>query len=214
MDPQQSPPQTESQPQPAAQQQSTSFLKTPYIAVILGVLVVFVIIIMFFVSASKPEKKQSATTNNKITKAVVKKLVSVGSMKLEVSTPSVLKTQPVTLTLIADSNNYTVSGYDALVTYDTTAFDFVKGTSKIKDFSAYTFKRTGHVTVTAVKALQSNTPTTFVNVPVIELTFQPKKAGSFVFSVKKSIGVENTAIVTTASKKMSPLVNSVTVVVE
>ncbi len=214
MDPQQSPPQPQSQPQPVEQKQSAFVLKAPYIAVILGVLVVFVIIIMFFVSALKPAKKQSAQTKNQLSNTNVNKIPSVGSMKLEATTPSVSKTQPVTLTLIADSNKYTVSGYDALVTYDTTAFDFVKGTSKIKDFSAYTFKRTGHVTVTAVKALQSNTPIEFVNVPVIELTFQPKKAGSYVFSVKKSIGVENTAIVTTTSKKMSPLVNSVSIIVE
>lgn len=219
MEPQQSPPQPQpvqvepSQPEQPKKKPGIS-LKAPYIAVIIGVLVVFVFIIMFFISASKPEKKQAAKTNTQVNKGVVKKPATIGSMKLEATTPSVLKTQPVTLTLIADSSKYIVSGYDALVAYDTEAFDFVKGASLIKDFSIYTFKRSGHVTVTAVKALQSNTPSVFANTPVMELTFQPKKTGSYVFSIKKMIGAENTSFVSTKSKKLSPLVNTVSIIVE
>lgn len=189
-------------------------IKKPYVAVILGVLLIFIFIFLFLKSGNKQEKNLAATTSQKKTTVKTALPKSIGSMKLETASLTVKKDQAVNFTLVADSNKYPVSGYDVLVAYDMTAFDFSKGKSLIKDFSVYTFKRSSHVTATGVKALQSKETTVFASTPVVELSFQPKKTGKYTFSVIKASGAEYTDIVTTSTKKMSPLVNAITVTVE
>lgn len=189
--------------------------KNMYVAIIIGVLLLFVVFIgmIFMKGSSTGGAVQTQNANNQ--QETVKPQINVkGSMTLQSSVMSIPTGQPVILTLIADSANEVVSGYDTLITYDPTAFEFSKGKSNLKDFSLYTFNRSSHITITAIKALQSTESTVFTESPVATLTFTPKKSGKFSFSIKQQIGKETTSFVTTQSMRYSPAESSLSISVQ
>lgn len=189
--------------------------KNQYLFVMVGVLVVFVVIIGFlFLNQSKKTIVQNTNQNMVETTPVPTKIVNRGSLMLVTYMPSVKVGEQLVMTVVGESEKQLVTGFDTLVSYDTSAFDFVEGKSKLDNFSLYTFKRSSHITITAVKALQSTTPTMFSQLPVMTLTFMPKKAGSYAFSVKSQIGKETTQIVTDQSEKLNPGESTVTVKVD
>lgn len=93
------------------------------------------------------------------------------------------KSSPITVQVQASSQGRQVVGYDVVVTYDKTGFDFVKASSLMDDFKIYSYDRPTYVSLSAIKSLQDNKVTTWENQSLMELTFQPKKVGTFSFSL-------------------------------
>ena len=120
-------------------------------------------------------------------------------------------TQNVVLNLVADSSNEDISGYDALIGYDNTAFDFVSATSVIPDFKIFTFPKENYISVTATKNLQSSSPSIFTNTILIEITLKPKKVGNFTVSINEEQGRETTKFVNIGTSLVYPKLNNVSV---
>ncbi|HLC94731.1 MAG TPA: cohesin domain-containing protein [Patescibacteria group bacterium] len=79
----------------------------------------------------------------------------------------------VTLRFIAHSAGDTVTGYDAVVRYDTDKMRFVKAASVNDDFQLFADKNqpSAPLFITGVKKLASTTPVVFSDTVIAELTF-------------------------------------------
>ena len=120
---------------------------------------------------------------------------------------------PVDLNLIADSNGENVTAFDTLISYDSLAFDFNQAISLDPAFAVYSFKKENYLTLTVVKTSQDQTPSIFVEKSVVKLSFKPKKAGEFSFSVLTSFGKETTKFVNEKTEVIYPGTNEVKVIV-
>ncbi|MDO8610503.1 MAG: cohesin domain-containing protein [bacterium] len=138
-----------------------------------------------------------------------------GFFKLSTTSSGVTVGKPFMIQISGNSDSEDISGYDILVSYDTTAFNFVSSVSNITDFNKiYPFKQADHLTFTATKSLQSKEPVILTDTKVATLTFTPIKAGSYVFEIKSRIGKETTSMVNTQTKKINPALNSITINVQ
>ncbi|MDO8640380.1 MAG: cohesin domain-containing protein [Nitrosarchaeum sp.] len=138
-----------------------------------------------------------------------------GFFNLTTTTTSATVGKPILISITGNSDNEDMTGYDILVKYDTSAFNFVSAVSNITDFNKiYPFKQTDHVTLTATKSLQSKLPIIFTDSKITTLTFTPIKAGSYVFEIKSRIGKETTSMVNAQTKKINPALNSITINVQ
>ena len=90
----------------------------------------------------------------------------------------------VTFDVIATSGTDTVAGYDAILSYDETAFSLQSVQNKLDTFRIFTYDRTTHLVISATKNLQVSTPIRFDNTPILSITLSAKKKGMYVFSLK------------------------------
>jgi len=120
----------------------------------------------------------------------------------------------IELNLFADSNGKNIVGYDAVLYYDSLAFDFFKGITKLPDYKIFTYKKGHYFTITGLKKLQSApSPMTKAN-KLATLTFKATKAGKFEFSLKQSNEKDKTDLVTDKTEVLVPTLNKMTVEVK
>lgn len=160
-------------------------------------LIVSLVIILKKTSSSKPP----ATAKISPTKSapVVKERGRL-TLKPKNNRTIVSRQKPITLFLYADSDNQPITGYDAVVNYDSTKVDFVNYKNLQPDFQVFTKKEKNELMITGVKNLNSTGPTVFADSSLIELTFQGKQTGQTNFSLEY----------TPESKKDSNLINDKT----
>lgn len=188
-----------------------------YLILLAVFLVIFVgTSLMLFLSTKKLEQSPaSAPTNVSTIPVVIPPTVAAkkGSMTLQTASGAANfhVGNPVTIQLLADSQNEGIVGWDSLVSYDMTAVDFIGATSSLPDFKIYPYQRAGYVTLTGLQLLQSKTSRVFTGQTIATLTFRPKKAGNLVFSLEAAEGNEKTDLVTAQTKALYPQLNSVTV---
>lgn len=120
-----------------------------------------------------------------------------------------LLTDQLIIDLFADSNGENVIAYDVLVKYEPLAFDFIKAVSLDQAFQVYSFKKDDRLTLTVVKTSQDQTPSVFVEKPVVRLNFKPKKTGEFSFSILTSFNKETTKFVNEKTEVIYPKVNKI-----
>jgi len=120
-----------------------------------------------------------------------------------------LLTDQLIIDLFADSNGENVTAYDVLVKYEPLAFDFIKAVSLDQAFQVYSFKKDDRLTLTVVKTSQDQTPSVFVEKPVVRLSFKPKKSGEFDFAILNSFGKETTKFVNEKTEVIYPKVNKI-----
>lgn len=110
---------------------------------------------------------------------------------------------PITVQIQASSEGRQIVGYDVVVTYDKTGFDFVKATSLMDDFKIYSYDRPTYVSLSAIKSLQDDKSTSWNNQSLVELTFQPKNTGAFTFSLTP-VGKEASKLVDEKAQAIYP----------
>ena len=120
-----------------------------------------------------------------------------------------LLTDQLIIDLFADSNGENVTAYDVLVKYEPLAFDFIKAVSLDQAFQVYSFKKDDRLTLTVVKTSQDQTPSVFVEKPVVRLSFKPKKSGEFDFAILNSFNKETTKFVNEKTEVIYPKVNKI-----
>jgi hypothetical protein len=108
-----------------------------------------------------------------------------------------------TLDLVATSSKDTVAGYDAILSYDTAAFDRQMVRNNLNTFRMFTFNRANHLSISATKNLQSTEAVRFANTSILSFTFTAKKKGTFVFSLK-AIGNESSKLVNETAQVTYP----------
>lgn len=109
--------------------------------------------------------------------------------------------------LMADSNAKNIVGYDLVLTYDTSSFDFVSATSDLTDFKIYSYQKDGYISLLATKTLQSQMSSVFTQTKIASLVFKPLKAGNYVFSLKPIMGKDKTDLVTDKTEVLDPKLN-------
>jgi hypothetical protein len=131
-------------------------------------------------------KGKAATDTTYIAPPSPPVVLEKGSLTLTVAEASASATVgfPVTVMVIGDSNGKSVTGYDAVVTYDPTKVEYRNHTGLLPEFQLFTEKQSNKVLVSAVKALDATETSVFTRTEMVELVFVPLKAG------KMELGLE------------------------
>ena len=124
-------------------------------------------------------------------------------LKEQTGVQSVKEGEPFVIDVIATSGTDTVAGYDAIFSYDETAFARQSVQNKLDTFRIFTYDKDTHVSISATKNLQETDPVRFANTPILSLTFIGKKQGTFVFSLK-SVGNESSKLVNESAQVTYP----------
>ena len=182
--------------------------KTIFVYLLVIFLAVFIGTSIFLISNSKKplaEKEKIATT---VTIPTVKPTQGSFDLKLfENEKISLLTGKELNIDLIADSNEKNIAGYDLVLSYDPSAFNFVKATSDLADFKIYSYKRDSYLSLLATRSPQSQTSAVFTQTKIASLVFKPLKAGKYSFSLKPLIGQDKTDLVTDKTEVFNPKLN-------
>jgi hypothetical protein len=113
-----------------------------------------------------------------------------GSLTFKVKNNETVLSQkkPIILYVYADSDNQPITGYDAILKYDSTQVEFVNHKNLQPDLQIFTKKEKDRLIITGVKNLNSNTSTVFTDSSLVELIFQPQKTGQVDFSFDFTYG--------------------------
>lgn len=181
----------------------------------IGAIILVIVVIMGFaimkMNRSNIPTQTGVTLQNQV-KNIPVLVPTRGYFKLQTPT-NPIKGNPLTIQVLADSDKEDISGFDLLVSYDQTAFNYVSAVSVDSDFKAYAVKRDTHISITSVKSLQSKNPTIFQATPALSITFIPLKSGTFTFTLAPQIDKETSGMVNTQTKKIIPSLNTVIVTV-
>ncbi len=110
---------------------------------------------------------------------------------------------PFTLDIIATSSKDTVAGYDAIFSYDKTAFERQSLQNRSEQFRIFSYEREGHTSISATKNLTVNTDIRFSESPILTLSFIAKKTGTYTFSLKP-VGNESSKLVNESAQVTYP----------
>lgn len=91
--------------------------------------------------------------------------------------------ETIALILTADSDNRSITGYDAVISYDSTMVRFVKATNLEKDFQTFVKKSEGTINFTGVKKLDASAPSVFAQTPIAEFVFTVQSGAAIGSSV-------------------------------
>lgn len=178
--------------------------RSPVKAIVALVLLVGLGAFLYF--SSQQNKTSAPIRPNRVTSTVpsVTPRPVIGAMMISSSGGvRFSKSSPVTVQVQASSQGRQIVGYDVVVTYDKTAFDFVKAVSLMDNFKVYSYDRPTYVSLSAIKSLQDNKPDTWNNQALSELTFQPKKTGTYTFSLSP-VGKEASKLVDEKTQAIYP----------
>jgi len=149
------------------------------------VLLIAISIVVIFSNNSKKDQIQKAkpTLDGMIVTPTLIPHPVLGSMTMstEIKESRLSIKKPVSLIVAAVSEGKNIVGYDTIISYDKEAFSYTGAQSLLSDFTVYPYERPTHVAISAIKSLQSNTVTSWDNTPVLRVTFQPKKTGTYTF---------------------------------
>mgnify|MGYP001601606441 CR=1 FL=1 len=177
--------------------------RSPLFAIIALILLVILGVFVYFSTQKKTSAPIRPTRTTSTIPTVTPRPV-IGAMTISSSGGvRFSKSSPITLQVQASSQGRQVVGYDVVVTYDKTGFDFVKATSLMDDFKIYSYYRPTYVSLSAIKSLQDIKVATWDNQSLMELTFQPKKVGSYSFSLAP-VGKETSKLVDEKAQAIYP----------
>lgn len=141
---------------------------------------------------------------------------TVGTVTLIEKNPgtSYKQNSPVTFLVVGDSQGNNVVGYDFLMQYDPEGATF--GDVKSLQNNVTVFKRAsnGTVSVTGIKDPSAKTDEAWSNTSFAEVSFVPKKSGSFTIRLVSRNGKENTKFVDSQSHVYHPQTGDITVEIE
>ena len=190
----------------------------PSPVVLVGAGVVIILLVIFYILMRKPVINQETTNtqNNQQTVVPTTKptIARFGKLDISVPTTNITSGQDMIVTITGDSMGKNIVGYDALLVYDHSALKLQSAKSAITDFTIFKFERPGHLSITAVKNLNSKEPTILNNAPMIELVFKTIKPGTFSIEIQPDIDKESTKMVDEKTNILYPNLSSVMVTVK
>ncbi len=169
---------------------------------------------IFLLVSNKPTTKETAPT----TTATIKQ----NNMVFPTSAPTrgYLKFENIgqdnknlELNIVADSDKENISAFDVLVGFDPLAFDFVEAVSLDAAFQVYSFRKDKRLTLTFVKTSQDQNLSVFSGKAVVKLSYKPKKAGDFSFTILSTSDKETTKFVNEKTEVIYPKVSEIKVTV-
>lgn len=135
-------------------------------------------------------------------------------LTIDTETTSFPINKEITVGLKAGSMEKNIVGYDVVIVYDSSAFEFVKATSLLADFNIYTYKNDGYLSLLGTKIPQSKTPSVFNETKIVNLVFKPLKAGQFDLSLKTSFDKDKTDLITNETEVLVPALNELNIEVK
>ena len=176
-----------------------------YILVLTVLLLVVVWAILKSQSTPQSGAESQPSQTQEQNKVVVKK-INKGSVSLATKddVTRVAVGTPITLYLVATSENEDVVGYDALLKYDKNGFTFNTVTSLLPEFEIFKNDGPDHLSVTATQPPKQNTRTILDNSKILEYTFTAKEKGDYTFSLVAAAGRETTKFVNTQTALVVP----------
>ena len=158
-------------------------------------------------SINAPEQINSSVTLKQENMVIPTSIPTIGSLSVtgEESYPI---GGNVVVNLSANSNGENIVGYDVVLYYDPTAFEFVSSESKLGDFTIYPNDRGKYLFLPSVKSVGNQEATILGSATsetaIATLSFKPKKIGKYNFSLRQSAGKEQTDLVTDQTEVLSP----------
>lgn len=150
-------------------------------------LVFLVLIFSLVMNLRKTKPPTGGPTTTQVSPTIPPPVVKEkGSLTLKAKNNETVTSQknPVTLYVYAYSDNQPITGYDAILNYDSTKVDFVSHKNLQPDFQVFTKKEKNRLIITGIKNLNSTATTVFTDSSLVELTFQPQKTGQVNFSIE------------------------------
>lgn len=153
-------------------------------------------------------KGDSATSTIKEEKMIIPtETPTVGSLLLSKGFESAKNNDNFTVTVLANSGQKNIVGYDLILYYDPLAVKFVEAKSLLPDFQIYSYDRGNYIVVTAVKGLQNQSQSVFSENKILTFTFIAKKTGKNSLSLRNNLGGEKTKLVTDKTESLNPKLN-------
>ena len=121
--------------------------------------------------------------------------------------------ETVNLQIVGDSDGEDVSAFDILLSYDTSAFDFVKANVISPLYRVFSFKKDNRMTLTVVRITKTAEKSVFSNSPLINLIFTGKKSGEYIFGIIPAFDKETTKFVNDKTEMIYPKVNDLRITV-
>lgn len=174
---------------------------------------VVVLVIGVIMATLAAEKGPAKTGSNQDVPSYSPTPSVIGTMNLTTTggVTRVPQTTPVILNVTADSAGQQVVGFDVVVSYDPTQFDYVGVKSLVTGFTAQATAANGVVAVTGIKPLTTTEPTAFAGEEVVALTFRPKAPGTARFAVELSRGRATTKFVNESTQILTPATSALSV---
>lgn len=107
------------------------------------------------------------------------------------------------LVVDASSEGKNIVGYDIILSFDKSAFTYVRTISSMPDFNVFSYERPTYISLSAIKSLQNNKIVSWNNQPLVEMVFVPKKTGTFVFTLSPE-GKETSKLVDDTAQVVYP----------
>lgn len=151
------------------------------------------LILYIVVFQKNPQPGSSVSTYAAETPAPTQTIERQGSITLMTKDKSqtVSFAKPIHIIISADSAGESLTGFDAVLQFDTSALSFVSATSLDPAFTLYKNNRDTGLNMTGVIEVGDNMPHVFVNAPLVEVVLQPKKIGSATVVLQMSPGETN-----------------------
>jgi len=182
-----------------------------YIFVIFSAIFIGTIFFLILNSKKPPAEKKEVT----ISPTVPTTVSTEGSIHLVLENEEIpISTdKEITIDLVAGSNEKNIVGYDLALSYDSSAFEFMKATSNVPDFEVYTYKKDGYLSFLVTKSPESQTPSVFNQTKISSLIFKPIKTGKYSFALKPFIDQDKTDLVTDQTEVMNPELNELQITI-
>ncbi len=185
--------------------------------ILISLLFIFIIGALFLLTKRPKKEKIEVQKNNNLLISPINSptdLQKGAYLKLKSDSNRLKVNQSLNMQIIADSADEEIVGFDILLTYDRSAFDFVKAVSLLSDFKVYSYKKENYLILTAIKSPQSNAPSVFKEMPVLTLSFTPKTSGQFDFILKEKIGKETTGLMNNKTERIFPVLSDLKIEIE
>ena len=184
---------------------------------VLSVVILLLLIVLIVLLVNKKNEIANSPDNNT-------QIADISSQTTEPLTAAYFKLVPgsnqnkvgdnIELLIEADSDAKVISGFDLLLAYDKSSFDFIKIESLDKNYKVFNYKASTHLSITGSRDLSSKTQSALKKSSLIKATFKAKSIGNYQFALKPKIDKEVTIMVDTNTKKIVPGVNEITVQVK
>lgn len=176
---------------------------------ILALVLLIASIVGYSMSSRIQSNQNSAETRNVVKPSIVPTLIPYpvkGLFALKAQSSGLVNAKigdSFVIDLIATSGTDTVAGYDAILSYDKTAFERQSVQNKLDTFRIFTYERGVHVSISGTKNLQVTEPVRFKDTLLLSFTFRAKQKGSYIFSLK-AVANESSKLVNESAQVSYP----------
>jgi hypothetical protein len=201
----------ETPPQLQRQQaNSIQYESKQYAVIALGAILILFIIFLVFLATKREKTTIQSKANGEQTEMITRVSKPVSSptpmiydVTMELTKKDGLIThrfgQELVIILTADSKGRDVTGYDALVGFDTSKVQLKSVKSLVSDMTIYKYEKDNMVQITGTKSLSSTSLVFFNRTPILEYTFQPIQQGTAIFEIIDVKGKAKSQIVDSRS---------------